>query len=150
MQERTPFPKVFWVANSIEILERFAYYGIYMGFGIYMNYLGYTAAQLGIVQSIFILISYTIPVISGTFADRFGFKKVLIVSYLAYLPSILLLMITKSFSGIALTMLSIGLAAGIFKPLISGTVRAVTDKNTADTRRTAGPASRPVWCASNR
>jgi len=128
MQERTPFPKVFWVANSIEILERFAYYGIYMGFGIYMNYLGYTAAQLGIVQSIFILISYTIPVISGTFADRFGFKKVLIVSYLAYLPSILLLMITKSFSGIALTMLSIGLAAGIFKPLISGTVRAVTDK----------------------
>ena len=128
MQERTPFPKVFWIANSIEILERFAYYGIYMGFGIYMNYLGYTAAQLGVVQSIFILISYLIPVISGTFADRFGFKKVLIVSYLAYLPSILLLIITKSFSGIALTMLSIGLAAGIFKPLISGTVRAVTDK----------------------
>ncbi|UCF67223.1 MAG: MFS transporter, partial [Acidobacteriota bacterium] len=59
---------------------------------------------------------------------RYGFKKVLIISYLAYLPSILLLIFTKSFSGIALTMLSIGLAAGIFKPLISGTVRAVTDK----------------------
>jgi MFS family permease len=79
------------------------------------------------VQSIFLLISYTIPVISGTFADRYGFKKILIISYLAYLPSILLLILTKSFSGIALTMLSIGLAAGIFKPLISGTVRAVTD-----------------------
>lgn len=128
MKKRTPFPKVFWVANSVEILERFAYYGIYMGFGIYMDYLGYTKAQLGIVQSIFLLISYTIPVISGTFADRYGFKKVLIVSYLAYLPSILLLIITKSFSGIALTMLSIALAAGIFKPLIAGTVRAVTDK----------------------
>ena len=70
----------------------------------------------------------SIPVISGTFADRYGFKKVLIVSYLAYLPSILLLILTKSFSGIALTMLCIGLAAGIFKPLVSGTVRAVTDK----------------------
>lgn len=128
MAKRTPFPKVFWVANSVEILERFAYYGIYMGFGIYMEYLGYSKAQLGIVQSLFLLISYVIPVISGTFADRFGFKKVLIVSYLAYLPSILLLLLTKSFSGIALTMLSIGLAAGIFKPLISGTVRAVTDK----------------------
>jgi dipeptide/tripeptide permease len=44
------------------------------------------------------------------------------------LPSILLLILTKSFSGIALTMLAVGLAAGIFKPLISGTVRAVTDK----------------------
>lgn len=126
--KRTPFPQVFWVANSIEVLERFAYYGIYMGFGIYMEYLGYTKAQLGVVQSIFLFFSYVIPIFSGTFADRFGFKKVLIVSYLAYLPSILLLLITKSFSGIALTMLSIGLAAGIFKPLISGTVRVVTDR----------------------
>ena len=115
MQKRTTFPPVFWVANGVEVLERFAYYGIYMGFGIYMEYLGYTKAQLGIVQSIFLFISYVIPIISGTFADRFGFKKVLIISYLAYLPSILLLILTQSFSGIALTMLSIALAAGIFK-----------------------------------
>ena len=128
MANRTRFPGVFWVANGIEVLERFAYYGIYFGFGIYMTQLGYSMEGLGIIQSFFLLLSYTIPLISGTFADRFGFKKVLIVSYLAYLPSILLLIVTKSFSGVALTMLSIGLAAGIFKPLISGTVRAVTDK----------------------
>jgi dipeptide/tripeptide permease len=127
MAKRTPFPPVFWVANSIEILERFAYYGIYFGFGIYMSQLGYSRDQLGFVQSIFLFISYAIPVVSGTFADRYGFKKVLIVAYLAYLPSVLLLLATKSFSGIVLTMLSIGLAAGIFKPLISGTVRAVSD-----------------------
>jgi dipeptide/tripeptide permease len=128
MEKRTAFPAVFWVANSVEILERFAYYGIYFGFGIYMASLGYSRAQLGIVQSIFLLLSYGVPVVSGTFADRFGFKKVLIVSYLAYLPAILLLIFTKSFSGIVLTMLSIGLAAGIFKPLVAATVRAVTDK----------------------
>jgi proton-dependent oligopeptide transporter, POT family len=127
-ENRTAFPPVFWIANSIEILERFAYYGIYFGFGIYMESLGYTRAQLGVVQSVFLFFSYGIPVISGSFADRFGFKKVLIVSYLAYLPSILLLMYTKSYSGIVLTMLTIGLSAGIFKPLIAGTVRAVTDR----------------------
>jgi proton-dependent oligopeptide transporter, POT family len=126
--KRTAFPRVFWIANTIEILERLAYYGIYFGFGIYMERLGYTRAQLGNVQSIFLLLSYGMPVISGSFADRFGFKKVLIVSYLAYLPSILLLMYTKSYSGILLTMLSIGLSAGIFKPLVAGTVRAVTDR----------------------
>jgi len=119
---------VFWVANTIEVLERFAYYGIYFGFGIYMTQLGYTRDQLGTVQSLFLFLSYALPLISGTFADRFGFKKVLIISYLAYLPSILLLMLTQSFSGIALTMLSIGFAAGIFKPLIAGTVRVTTDK----------------------
>lgn len=127
MKNRSSFPPVFWVANSIEVLERFAYYGIYMGFGIYLQQLGYNKDDLGIIQSIFLALSYLIPVFSGTFADKFGFKKVLIISYLAYIPSILLLIITKSFSGIALTMLSIGFAAGIFKPLISATVRAVTD-----------------------
>lgn len=127
MSGRSAFPPVFWVANFIELLERFSYYGIYFGFGIYMEHLGYSRGQLGIVQSIFLTLSYVIPVISGTFADRFGFKRVLLISYLAYLPSILLLMFTTSFSGIALTMLSIGFAAGIFKPLISGTVRTTTD-----------------------
>ncbi len=128
MGKRTSFSRVFWVANFIEVLERFAYYGIYMSFGIYMNYLGYSKAQLGFVQSLFLLFSYTVPLFAGSLADKYGFKKMLIISYLAYLPSILLLIVTKSFSGIALTMLSIGFAAGMFKPLVSGTVRAVTDK----------------------
>jgi len=127
MSNRTPFPRVFWAANSIEIFERFAYYGIYLGFGIYLQKLGYTKGDLGIIQSIFLAISYLMPLFSGTLADKIGFKKVLIISYLAYLPAILMLIIFKSFSGIALTMLTIGFAAGIFKPLVSATVRSSTD-----------------------
>jgi dipeptide/tripeptide permease len=42
MKNRTRYPFVFWVANGIEVLERFAYYGIYMGFGIYLQQLGYS------------------------------------------------------------------------------------------------------------
>jgi len=127
MSKRSAFPPVFWVANGIELLERFSYYGIYFGFGIYMQSLGYSRGQLGVVQSIFLTLSYVMPVISGTLADRYGFKRMLLVSYVAYLPTILLLQYTRSFSGIALTMLGIGFAAGIFKPLISGTVRTTTD-----------------------
>jgi dipeptide/tripeptide permease len=127
MSKRSDFPRVFWVANSIEIFERFAYYGIYMGFGIYLQKLGYSKGDLGVIQSIFLAISYLMPLFSGTLADRYGFKKMLIISYLTYLPAILMLILFKSFSGIALTMLTIGFAAGIFKPLISATVRAVTD-----------------------
>ena len=129
MDRRTPFPRVFWVANFIEVLERFAYYGIYFGFGIYMAELGYSRDQLGIIQSLFLVISYGVPIFSGAIADRYGFKRVLLVSYAAYLPTVFLLTMTESFSGIALTMLGIGFAAGIFKPLISATVRATTDSS---------------------
>jgi POT family proton-dependent oligopeptide transporter len=128
MARRTPFPPVFWLANSIEVLERFAYYGIYFSFGIYLTSLGFSRDQLGVVQTLFLLLSYCMPLVSGTLADRFGFKTMLITAYLAYLPAILLLIVTRSFSGIALTMLSIGFAAGIFKPLVFGTVRSVTDE----------------------
>jgi len=127
MSKRTAFPGVFWAANSIEIFERFAYYGIYMGFGIYLQKLGYSKGDLGIIQSVFLAFSYLLPLFSGTLADKYGFKKMMIISYMAYLPSILMLILFKSFSGIALTMLTIGFAAGIFKPLISATVRASTD-----------------------
>ncbi|WP_372775128.1 MFS transporter [Mangrovibacterium sp.] len=127
MSKRTKFPAVFWVANSIEVLERFAYYGIYLSFGIYLGELGFSKGDLGIIQSIFLALSYLMPLFSGTFADRYGFKKMLLVAYMAYLPAILLLILTKSFNGIALTMLTIGFAAGIFKPLISSTVRVTTD-----------------------
>jgi proton-dependent oligopeptide transporter, POT family len=127
MSQRSPFPPVFWVANCIEVFERFAYYGIYFGFGIYLTQLGYSRSELGIIQSLFLLVSYTVPIVSGTMADKYGFKRMLIFSYLAYLPSILLMLVTESFTGIATTMLLIAFAAGMFKPLISATVRAVTD-----------------------
>jgi proton-dependent oligopeptide transporter, POT family len=128
MAKRTRFPRVFWIANSIEILERFAYYGIYLGFGIYaVKKLGFSKEELGSIQSLFLAVSYLIPVFSGTLADKFGFKKLLIISYLAYLPAILFLLISHTFTEVKLTMLTIALAAGTFKPLISGTVRAVTD-----------------------
>jgi proton-dependent oligopeptide transporter, POT family len=128
MSNRTSFPKVFWIANSIEVIERFAFYGIYMGFGIYaINHLHFNEDQLGHIQQYFLAIAYLVPLFSGTLADRYGFKKLLIVAYLAYLPSILLLLIANTYNEVALTMLSIGLAAGIFKPLVAGTVRTVTD-----------------------
>lgn len=127
MEKRSSFPFVFWTANTIEVLERFAYYGIYMGFGIYLGELGFSKDDLGVIQTVFLAFSYLIPLFSGTLADKYGFKKMLIISYLAYIPAILLLIYTKTFSGIALTMLTIGFAAGIFKPLISATVRATTD-----------------------
>jgi len=120
------FPPVFWVANLIEVLERFAYYGIYIPFGVYMAQLGHSRDELGIVQTIFLLLSYVFPIVSGTFADRYGFKPVLVVSCLIYLPAILLLTVTKSLGGIIVVMLMIGLGAGTFKPLISGTVRVTS------------------------
>lgn len=127
MSKRTSFPRVFWTANGIEVLERFAYYGLYMPFGIYLESLGLSKGDLGLSQSILLGFSYLLPLFSGTFADKYGFKKMLLISYAIYIPAFLLFTITDTANGIAWTMLILGFAAGLFKPLISATVRAVTD-----------------------
>jgi dipeptide/tripeptide permease len=134
MSKRTPFPKVFWVANTIEVLERFAYYGIYMPLGLYLASLGLSKGDLGFIQSILLGFSYLLPLFSGTFADKYGFKKLLMLSYAIYIPAMLLFTITDTLGGIAMAMLTLGFAAGLFKPLISATVRAVTD----ETNKTLG------------
>lgn len=134
MSKRTPFPKVFWTANLIEVLERFAYYGLYMPLGIYLSSLGLSKGDLGFIQSILLGFSYLLPLFSGTFADKYGFKKLLMLSYAIYIPAMLLFTITDTLSGIAFAMLTLGFGAGLFKPLISATVRATTD----ETNKTLG------------
>lgn len=134
MAKRSSFPGVFWFANTIEVLERFAYYGIYMSLGIYLEYLGYSKGSIGFTQSLLLGFSYLLPMFAGTFADKYGFKKLLIFSYILYIPAILLLSVFKSATGIGYTMLMLGFAAGIFKPLIAATVRATTDS----TNKTVG------------
>ena len=137
---RTPFPRVFWVGNVIEILERFAYYGLYMGFQIFATKavvdggLGWGTSRLGVVQSVFLFLSYSVPLISGVLADRYGFKRMLMWSYVLYLPGFVFLTLTREFAAVLAVMALIAVAAGIFKPLIAGTVRLTTDS----TNRTLG------------
>ena len=132
---RTKFPKLFWVGNGIEILERFSYYGLYMGFQIYATSaivsggLGWDKGRLGDVQSIFLFLSYGVPIISGVLADRYGFRKMLFISYILYLPGFLLLLLSKQYVTVLAVMSLIAIAAGIFKPLIAGTVRLTTVKD---------------------
>ncbi len=137
---RTAFPRVFWVGNIIEILERFAYYGLYMGFQIYATTsildggLQWSDSRLGVVQSVFLFLSYSVPLISGVLADRYGFKKMLMWSYVLYLPGFFMLSLTRDFTLVLAVMALIAVAAGLFKPLIAGTVRLTTDH----TNRTLG------------
>jgi len=128
MGHRTPFPGIFWIANTIEVLERYVYYGFYFGFGIYLTSLGFSKTDLGNLQFILLLFTYGLTIFTGFLGDRYGFKKMLLVSYVLYLPPFILLMFIKDLVGIALILVLLSTAAALFKPLPAGTVRLTTDK----------------------
>lgn len=80
---RDGFQPVFWIANTTELFERLAYYATAAVLAIYLNEQLHFSAQLtGSLIGTFGLVVWFLPILGGTLADRFGFRRALIFAYL--------------------------------------------------------------------
>lgn len=80
---RDGFERPFWVANFCEIFERIAYYATTAVLAIYLSEQLHFSAQLtGWLVGTFGMIVYFLPILGGTLADRFGFRRSLLFAYL--------------------------------------------------------------------
>jgi POT family proton-dependent oligopeptide transporter len=142
---KTGFSRTFWVANVIELFERFAYYGSKAILAVYI------ADQVGLgpeagtflAGSVFNTLLYFLPVLAGTIVDRYGFKKSLLACFsifsvgyfmigLAGLPvgqPIVQAVGAKAWMVLALVVTAVG--GSLIKPSIVGTVARTTTKDTA-------------------
>jgi len=131
------FPRTFWVANTIELFERWAWYGFFMLFANYltrssdMGGLEFSQAQKGMIMGIGTGILYFLPVITGAIADKFGYKRVLAIAFLIYTSAFILLPYFDSFTGVFIMYLYLALGAALFKPIIQATIAKTTDNETA-------------------
>lgn len=76
------FHPTFWVANGMELFERLAYYGQAIVFMIYLrNKLGFTEAQAGTLSGIFGGLIYLMPILAGTLADKWGFRRAFTIAF---------------------------------------------------------------------
>ena len=132
------FPRLFWISNLIELFERWGWYAFYNGFiALYLTSpkedgaLGFTNVEKGTIMGTASMILYFLPVITGAIADRVGYKKVLIVSFLTYILSFFMLGRFETFGSIFAAFILLAVAGALFKPLISGTVARVTNRETA-------------------
>ncbi len=130
------FPKTFWVANIIELFERWAWYGFFMLFANYltsteMGALGLSQGQKGMIMGVGTGILYFLPLITGAIADRYGYKKTLVVAFIVYIGAFLLFPHVESYPAVFLTYLLLALGAALFKPIISATVAKTTTDETS-------------------
>lgn len=93
------YSRAFWVANSVELLERLAYYAVFIVLTIYLsNIWGFSDAQAGVISGCFSALLYFLPTFVGAVADKIGFRSSIIIAF---------------------TLLSIGYASlGIFPTLL--------------------------------
>jgi proton-dependent oligopeptide transporter, POT family len=79
----TGFERAFWVANFTEIFERIAYYATTAVLAIYLSeQLHFSSELTGWLVGTFGLVVWFLPILGGTLADRFGFRRALMFAYL--------------------------------------------------------------------
>ncbi len=131
------FPGSFWVANTLEIFERMAWYGFFAVSSLYITGavgeggLGFTDEDRGVLQGVVTFFLYLFPVVTGALADRYGFKKMLIAAFIVLIPSYYLLGQLKTFPTFFLAFMLVALGAAMFKPVIIGTVSKTTGEKTS-------------------
>jgi len=81
---RTGFHPTFWVANVLELFERFAFYGSKAVLTFFLaNKVG-LANEAGTLAGLFSGVIYSLPIVAGVFVDKYGFKKTLIACFFIF------------------------------------------------------------------
>ncbi|NCB67368.1 MAG: MFS transporter [Bacteroidia bacterium] len=149
------FSKAFWVANSVELLERLAYYAVFIVITLYLsNVWGFSDVEAGMISGTFSAFLYLLPTFAGAFADKIGFRSAIILAFalltlgyggLGLLPTMLEgaglvnYEMTTTFSGlensylrwsIVPVLVLIVLGGSFIKAVISGTVARETTTET--------------------
>ena len=76
------FSKPFWVANFVELLERLAYYAVFIVITLYLsNVWGFSDIEAGVIAGLFSASLYLLPMFAGAYADRIGFRSAIILAF---------------------------------------------------------------------
>ena len=93
------YSQAFWVSNLVELFERMAYYGVFIVLTIYLStILGFNDMEASIISGLFSGGLYLLPIFTGAYADKIGFRKSMLIAFslltigyfgLGILPSLL-------------------------------------------------------------
>jgi proton-dependent oligopeptide transporter, POT family len=131
------YPRVFWVANVMELFERAAYYGlnsvlaIYLTGSIQKGGLGFSEQSVGFLQSLIYAITYVVPILGGALADRYGYRRMLLVAFSFLSAGYFISGHMSTYGAVFAALLIMATGAGLFKPIISGTIARSTTEETS-------------------
>lgn len=140
LQSISSFNKNFWLASFMELMERWAWYGIFALFGLYLvgstdeGGLGFNHIQKGNIMANVTAILYLLPLFFGVIADRIGYKLSLTISYIIMIAGYYLMGEVSTYWSMYMVFLLVAVGAAFFKPVAS----AIVARNTDDTTGTMG------------
>ena len=131
------YPSIFWISNLIELIERYAWYGFYMGFGLFLvgsretGAMGFSPVEKGTIMGTGSMLLYFLPILTGAIADKIGYKKVLLLAFLLYASGFYMIQHFSSFEMVFVSFIWICVGGAFFKPIISAMISKTTNSETA-------------------
>lgn len=144
-------PANFWYANLMEIFERLAFFGVRAIAGLYLveqasdNGMALTYTQKGSIYAWWALIQCLVPMVSGGYTERYGYRKSLVVAFLINIVGYIGMAQSRYLAGVMegwgvadagyWTFLAaacfVAFGTAIFKPPCHGTIAKTTDEKTS-------------------
>ncbi len=120
------FDRKFWFANCMEFMERWAYYGVRVVLSVYIvkaaseGGLEFNHIQKGQIYSAWAIIQSTLPILTGGYADKYGYRKVISLAIVLKIIGYMLMASQHSFLGFLSGCLLLASGTAIFKPAVQG------------------------------
>src|SRR5882724_9760982 len=128
------FGRVFWTLNSIEMWERLAFYNLRVMAPIYIMQadnpggLHLTAADKGTIYAWWAAFQSLLPIVTGGYADRFGYKRTLGFALSLMMAGYLMIALLRdvawinNYWGFLAGILILATGTAFFKPSIQGSL----------------------------
>ena len=129
--------RTFWMLNIMEMWERLAYYGMRVVVPIYIMQadepmgLHFTPAQKGVIYFGWAIMQSWLPMFTGGYADRYGYKPTIFVSITVKIVGYVLMATQTSYTGFFAGCLVLAAGTAIFKPGIQGSLAQTMKRGTS-------------------
>lgn len=140
---RQGFTRTFWVANTLELFERLAFYGSKAVLAVYLAEKVGLGPQTGAsLVGLFSGVLYSLPIIAGTFVDRYGYRRSLAACFSLFTIGYFLIGLAGMDAAQGLVnsigktpyvvsvLLLTAIGGSLIKPCIVGTVANTSDEKT--------------------
>lgn len=136
-QTLTSFRRAFWFSNLIELLERWAYYGVRGGIAVYMvaaaavGGLEFSHLQKANIFFWWAAFQSLLPTITGGYADHYGHKKTVAFAVSLAVAGYLSMAMVSGYWPFFAACMMVATGTALFKPGIQGILANSTTKENA-------------------
>lgn len=122
------FSKIFWLLQSNQMIERLVYSALVLQMAVYISQkdlhggLGFEHTDKGLIFFVWALVQNLTPVFTGGLSDKYGRKKILVISILIAALGYFITGFQREFYPFLFSVIMIGFGLGLYRPAINGLI----------------------------